>query len=81
MAESEKKYRFLLIQPFQIPGKSKYYASREGLAKEERLMNYDNVKHLLADVEWELDEGPVAPYGDWAVENREEFCLVAGLKY
>lgn len=78
MAVNEKKYRFLLIQPFQIPGKSKYYPSREGLPKEKRLMNYDNVKHLLADVEWDLDEGPVAPYGDWAVENREEFCLVAG---
>jgi len=77
MATSAKKYRFLLIQPFQIPGNSKYYLSREGLPKEKRLMNYDNVKHLLADVEWDLDEGPVAPYGDWAVENREEFCLVA----
>ena len=60
MAANEKKYRFLLIQPFQIPGNSKYYASREGLPKEKRLMNYDNIKHLLKDVEWDLDEGPVA---------------------
>ncbi len=40
-------------------------------------MNYDNVKHLLEDVEWDLHPGPPAPYGDWPVETREEFCLVA----
>ena len=55
---SDKKYRFLLIQPFHIPGKSPYYTDREGLPKEKRLMNYDNVKHLLQDVAWDLDEGP-----------------------
>jgi Asp/Glu/hydantoin racemase len=40
-------------------------------------MNYDNVKHLFEDVEWDLHHGALAPYGDWPVENREEFCLVA----
>ncbi len=40
-------------------------------------MNCDNVKHLLEDVEWDLHPGPLATYGDWPVENREEFCLVA----
>jgi hypothetical protein len=51
MTNPKNKFRFLLIQPFQIPGNSKYYASREGLPKEERLMNYDNVKHLLEDLD------------------------------
>ncbi|MEI7671548.1 MAG: aspartate/glutamate racemase family protein [Deltaproteobacteria bacterium] len=43
-------------------------------------MNYDSVKHLLEDVEWELHPGPLAPYGDWPVENREEFCYVAAAR-
>ena len=40
-------------------------------------MNYDNVKHLLATVEWELHPGPLASYGDWPVETSEEFAYVA----
>jgi len=38
------------------------------------------VKHLLKDVEWELHPGPLAPYGDWPVENREEFAYVAAAR-
>jgi len=68
---AEKKYRFLLIQAFTVPSRPK------GLPKEEAVMNYDYYKHLLEDVEWEYHEGPMASYGDWPVENREEFCLVA----
>jgi Asp/Glu/hydantoin racemase len=41
------------------------------------LMNFENVQHLLVNVEWELDRGPLATYGDWPVETREEFTLVA----
>ncbi|MFH1488475.1 MAG: aspartate/glutamate racemase family protein, partial [Pseudomonadota bacterium] len=48
--------------------------------KDYRLMNYDSIKHLLEDVEWDLHEGPLLPYGDWPVENREEFCLVAAAR-
>ena len=40
-------------------------------------MNHDSVKHLLEDVEWDVHPGPLATYGDWPVESREEFCLVA----
>ena len=43
-------------------------------------MNYNNIKHLLEDVEWEVHEGAITPYGDWAVENREEFCHVAAAR-
>ena len=41
------------------------------------LMNFETVKPFLNDVEWELDRGPLATYGDWPVETREEFTLVA----
>ncbi len=83
MAEEKKKYRFLFIQPFQLPTGSrfadKYHAA--GLSKEQRLrMNYINIKHLLEDVEWDFHGGPTAPYGDWAVETREEFCYVAAAR-
>jgi Asp/Glu/hydantoin racemase len=43
-------------------------------------MNYDNVKHLLEDVEWDLHPGAIATYGDWPVESREEFCLAAAAR-
>ena len=33
---------------------------------------------LLADLDWELHPGPLAPHGDWPVETREEFA-VAGV--
>lgn len=71
------KYRFLLIQAFHLPESSPYLHRPVHGAKEARLMNFENVGPLLEDVEWELDPGPLAPYGDWPVESREEFCLVA----
>jgi Asp/Glu/hydantoin racemase len=40
-------------------------------------MNYPDFAHLLEDVDWELHPGAPAPHGDWPVETREEFCLVA----
>jgi allantoin racemase len=82
-AAERKKYRFLFIQPFQLPRGSRYadkYHS-DVLTKEQRLrMNYLNIGHLLEDVEWDLHGGPMAPYGDWAVETREEFCYVAAAR-
>ena len=77
MPEEKKKFRFFLMQPFTLPSGSKWLPRRVTGTREQLLMNYQNVKHLLEDVEWDLHEGPMAPYGDWAVENREEFCLVA----
>jgi len=71
------KYRLLLIQAFHLPEGSPYLHRAFTGPKETRLMNYDTIRHLLDDVEWELDPGPLAPYGDWPVESREEFCLVA----
>ncbi len=77
MSEEEKKYRFLLI-PAQRSPREKRCKPNENM--EERLKikcHTANVKHWLEDVEWELHEGPLTTYGDWPVENREEFCLVA----
>lgn len=77
MTEETRKYKFCLIQPFTIPSLQPFL---EGQPKEKRLMNYDSVKHLLEDVDWDVHDGPLAPYGNWPVENREEFCLVAAAK-
>src|SRR5690606_2230039 len=44
------------------------------------LMNYDNVKYLLADIDWDLHQGAQATYGDWPVENREEFAFAAAAR-
>ena len=77
---AEKKFRFFLMQAFNLPNVSKYLARTVEGPKEKQLMNYDSIKHLLEDVEWDLHPGPMAPYGDWAVENREEFCLVAAAR-
>lgn len=82
-AAVRSKYRFLFIQPFQLPRGSRYadkYHS-DVLSKEQRLrMNHLNIRHLLEDVEWDFHGGPVAPYGDWAVETREEFAHVAAAR-
>ncbi|MFC1909557.1 aspartate/glutamate racemase family protein [Chloroflexota bacterium] len=79
MSKEEKKYKFLLIQAFTLPNR---VLQNKGLSKEQRLMkyNYNNYKHLLEDVEWDYHDGPLAPYGDWSVENREEFCHVAAAR-
>ena len=78
----QKKYRFLFIQPFRIPKSSDYLTWTVEGTREERLMNYENLQlgRLLDDVEWEIHPGPLAPYGDWPVENREEFDLVAAAR-
>jgi Asp/Glu/hydantoin racemase len=69
------KYRFLLIGAFHLEGAA---AARErGDLKATRLMNFEKLSPLLDGVHWELHLGPQTGYGDWAVENREEFALVA----
>lgn len=83
MAEEKKKYRFLFIQPFELTKGGEHvdkYHSAE-LTKDQRLrMEYLNIRHLLEDVEWDFHGGPIAPYGDWAVETREEFAYVAAAR-
>lgn len=83
MVSEKKKYRFLFIQPFQLPNDSRFADKYHSavLSKEQRLrISYLNIGHLLEDIEWDFHGGPIAPYGDWAVETREEFCLVAAAR-
>lgn len=83
MPDTAGKYRFLFIQPFQLPRGSRFadpYHS-DALTKEQRMrMDHLDIRGLLEDVEWDFHGGPVAPYGDWAVETREEFCYVAAAR-
>jgi len=74
---AHNKYRFLLINAFSLPEDSPYLHRPVKGPKEKRLMNFADISHLLEDVDWEVHPGPMAPYGDWPVENREEFALVA----
>jgi len=67
----QKKYHFFLVNAFSLPKDSPYLHRPVEGPKEIRLMNYDNVKHLLEDVEWDLHPCAIATYGDWPVENRE----------
>jgi allantoin racemase len=83
MADGERKYRFLFIQPFQLPTGSQYADKYHtpGMTKEQRMrMKYLNIAPLLADVDWDFHGGPPAPYGDWAVETREEFAYVTAAR-
>ena len=83
MAEAGKKYRFLFIQPFQLPTGSEYADKYHtpGMTKEQRMrMKYLNIAPMLEDVDWDFHGGPPAPYGDWAVETREEFAYVAAAR-
>ncbi|MBT4431216.1 MAG: hypothetical protein HOC91_11930, partial [Nitrospinaceae bacterium] len=69
----DKKYRIILVAAFQMPTDSRFAPPPDpSLPKEKLLANYDNVKHHLEDVEWDLHPGAIATYGDWQVENREE---------
>ena len=77
MTEHAKKYRFLLIQAFHLPPTSKHLHRAVEGAKETCLMNYEENKVLLENVEWDLHRGPLVTYGDWPVETREEFALAA----
>jgi allantoin racemase len=81
MSFKKSKYRFCLIPAFTMPENSRFLKQESrNQPKEKRLMNYDMIEHLLEEVEWDMHPGALAPYGDWPVENREEFCLVAAAK-
>lgn len=74
------KYRFLLIQAFRLPEDSPYVHRKLSGTKQETLMNYDVLAPMLADVEWDLHPGALATYGNWAVENRQEFAYSAAAR-
>ena len=75
-----KKYKFFLVNAFSLPADSPYLHRPVEGPKEVRLMNYDMVKDHLGDVDWDLHHGATATYGDWPVENREEFALASAAR-
>jgi allantoin racemase len=78
MSSGKERYRFLLVPAFRLPKDSPFEGQKSpDLPKEERLMNFANLRHLLEDVHWDMHEGALATYGNWTVENREEFCYSA----
>jgi len=77
VTDPSKKYRFLMIQAFDLPAGSKYAHRVSEGPKEARLMNHETLVDILADVDWDLHRGPPTTYGDWPVESREEFGIVA----
>ena len=78
-----KKYRFALINAFVLPKDSPYIDEHHVPAdgpKENRIMNFDNVRHVLDDVAWDFNPGAPAVYGNWPVLTREEFGLAAAAR-
>ena len=67
--------RLLLVQAFSLPPDSPNRYRDDGATKEQQLMNHAAVAPLLADCDWDLHPGPIAPHGDWPVETREEFAI------
>ena len=76
MATEEHRFRFLLIQAFNLSPDSRYQLRPMQGGKEATLMNYPDFAHLLADVAWDVHPGATAPHGNWPVETREEFAIV-----
>lgn len=74
---SAARHRLVLLQAFSIPPTSKYTLRPSTGPKEARLMNHADFAPLLADVDWDLHPGAPAPHGDWPIETREEFLLLA----
>lgn len=74
------KPKLLLMNAFTLPTKSKFLHRVVEGPKESTLMNFEMVKPHLEDVEWEHSNGPLATYGDWPVETREEFAIVAAAR-
>lgn len=72
-ARSGGRYRLLLIQGFRLPADSPYLHRKLTGPKEETLMDYPLVAPMLAGVDWELHGGAQTTYGNWPVENRQEF--------
>ena len=67
----------MLLQAFSLSPESAYRLRPMDGPKEAALMNYGDFAPLLEGVSWDLHPGAPAPHGDWPVETREEFCLLA----
>lgn len=69
------KYRFRLIQAFRLPEGSPHLHRKLVGPKEDTVMDYPLIEAMLRDVDWDVDAGAITTYGDWAVENRQEFLF------
>lgn len=79
-APGRRRHRFLLMLPFSLPPDSPNHYRAPGGTKEESLMNHAVLAPLLADLDWDLDPGPLSPHGDWPVETRAEFLTVGAAR-
>src|SRR5438128_2168532 len=77
---TQNTYRFVLIQAFNLPDNAQYGLRRMQGSKEAMMMNYEDIAHLLENVDWDLHPGARAAHGDWPVETREEFALVSAAR-
>jgi allantoin racemase len=69
-------YRFLLINAFSLaPGSAFQMRSFAG-PKETQLYNYEDLKPLLADIDWELHPGARTTHGNFPVTTKEAFMSV-----
>lgn len=76
MPAAASRPRLLLVHAFSLPDSARYYVRPFHGAKEDMLMNYGSLAHLLESVDWDLHPGAPATHGDWPVETREEFAMV-----
>lgn len=72
--------RLLLIQPYTFAETSPLYVPPADASPEARLINVEDYRHLLADLDWDVHPGPIGPFGDSFVETREEFATVGVLR-
>ena len=71
----DSKYRILLIQGFRLPADSPYLHRKLTGPREETVMDYAVIAPLLDGVDWEVHGGAPTTYGNWPVENRQEFMF------
>ncbi len=72
----QSKYRFLLINAFQLPPGGPFQLRAFAGPKESQLYNYEDLRPVLADIEWDLHPGAPATHGNWPVQSRFEFMSV-----
>ncbi|MFC1958141.1 aspartate/glutamate racemase family protein [Chloroflexota bacterium] len=72
----DKKYRFCLITPIREVGDEKSLK----LSKEQCLPGYNSLKNLLDDIDWDLQTGPLSPFGPRPLGQREGFCFMAAAR-
>jgi len=73
MTATPSRYRFLLIQGFRLPADSPYLHRKLDGPKEQTVMDYPILAPMLEGVDWEVHGGALTTYGNWPVENRQEF--------